>query len=85
MGYTGRNAFTEAAFCFSHGGKLLSLSASYLKHFQPFLKARGWLYRCNAAALLPLAVGCPQVPKSGRCGRAWHQPCGTGIQSESCV
>lgn len=55
----------------------------YLKHFQPFLEARGWLHGCDAAPLLSLAIGCPQVPKGRRCGGTWHQPRGTAVQMES--
>lgn len=84
-----KSGSTEATSHLNHGGNLLqvfiSLSMGYLKHFQPFLKARRWLHRCNATTLLPLAIGCPQVPKSSRCGRAWHQPRSTTIQTVTVV
>lgn len=87
LGCTRRTNFTEVLPNTNHGGRVASdahfCKHSYLEHLQPFLEAGGRLHGCDAAPLLPLAVGCPQVPKCRRRGGTWHQPRGTATQTKS--
>ena len=57
----------------AHIQKNHSLSI-HLKCSEPFLETRGWLDGVDTPSRLPLTVGCSDLAKRGRCGRAWDDP-----------